>query len=88
MCLNTLELQQNIRKAISMAAHDACQRFGAHKHIRHPIVDIYQIHFFRLTWYAGYAYFLYELFVRFIYTNNTAERNKWALVNLQHILHF
>ncbi len=65
----------------------ACQRFGNHEHICHPVADIYRIHFFRLAWFAGYAYFLYELFVRFIYTDNRAKGIKGMLVNLQNILH-
>ena len=65
----------------------ACQRFANHEDICNAIAHIYRIHFFRLAWFAGYAYFLYELFVRFIYTDNRAKGIKGMLVNLQNILH-
>lgn len=66
----------------------ACQRFRNHEDIRYTVAYIDRIHLFRLTRSAGDSGFLYELLVRFIYTDNRAQRVIRPLVNLQYILHF
>ena len=66
----------------------AYQGFGNHEYICNPVADIYGIQFFRLAWFTGDAGFLYELFVRFIYADNRAERVIWTLIDFQHIFHF
>lgn len=87
-------MTEKFRKIQCRAAlcHDslppACQWFGNHEDIRNTIAHIYRIYFFRLPRLTGNAAFLYELFVRFIYTYDGTERIVWALVYFQYILHF
>ena len=50
----------------------ARQRFGNHEHIRHPVADIYRIHLFRMPRFTGDTGFLYQLLVRFVYTDDGA----------------
>ena len=66
----------------------ARQRFGDYKYIRHPVADIYRIHLFGMSRFIRNMGFLYQLFVRFVYTDNWVQRIIRTLVNLQHILHF
>ena len=65
----------------------AAKRLKNHKDICDAISLIFIVHYLRLTWSAGNANFLDELFVCFVNTNNRVQRVIWSLVDVKDIFH-